>query len=46
MPPKDKKVLKTAFKAGTPAKDIIPTTIKNLPRESKPQRRPADVVTE
>ena len=46
MPPKDKKAAKTTFKQGTLPKDIIPQTIKNLPREGKPQRRPAEVVVE
>jgi hypothetical protein len=46
MPPKDKKVVKTAFKQGLAAKDILPPSIKNPPRESKPLRRPQEVVTE
>ncbi len=46
MPPKDKKVVKTAFKQGLAAKDILPVSIKNPPRESKPLRRPQEVVTE
>ena len=36
MPPKDKKATKTQFKTGSLAKDIIPSHIKNPPREGKP----------
>lgn len=41
MPPKAKDPkAKTLFKVGTPLKDVIPATVKNPPRESKPLKVP------